>query len=149
MTTYIELVDYFTTTIPTQVPGIKQVTVGADEEELSLQSNAIKYPHLRVDTPDLEYLNDSENPVTRYKLRLALLSPLPQSNATPRKENETLSAMEVLLRQVYNQIVVAADDDLFTLVVGKRASAPVRRWSGDNAFGWQMEVTLDLYTATC
>lgn len=147
MTTYIELVNYFLT-IPGLISGVKQVTVGADEEELNLQSNAIKYPHLRIDTPEIEYLNDDENPVTRYKFKLALLANV--AVQTYPSENKALSDMEALLRQVYNKIVYDAENtDDFDLVLGKRGSSPIRRWSGDNAFGWQMDITIDLYTATC
>jgi len=57
MTTYIELVQYFEG-LPAVVTDLRQATVGADEEELSIQTNRIQYPHLRVDTPEISFLND-------------------------------------------------------------------------------------------
>ncbi len=147
MTTYIELVEYFQN-LPNIVTGLAQCTVGSDEEELSLQTNNIQYPHLRVDTPEIAYRNDDESPVTRYKFRLALMTAVPVQ--TYENENAALSAMEVLMRRVYLRLLQDTDTPAtFWMPSGEKQSNPIRRWSGENAFGWMMELTIDLYTATC
>lgn len=150
MTTYKELADYLEA-LPNDVPGLKQVTVGRDEEELSLQSSGIIYPHLRVDTPDLVYGNDGENPITRYNLRFFLLDALPEQG-NYALETQTLSDLEAMMRAIYNKIWDDADSTppIFDLVLNtNRASEPIRKWSGDNCFGWVMNISIELYTATC
>lgn len=147
MTTYIELVQYFEG-LPAVVTGLRQATVGSDEEELSIQTNRIQYPHLRVDTPEISFLNDDESPVTRYTFKIAVMTNV--SVQTYPNENAALSDMEILIRRIYQRIIADADTTkAFWLPYGEKKSAPIRRWSGDNAFGWMMDIVIDLYTATC
>lgn len=147
MTTYIELVDYFEA-MPAQITGVRRVTVGSDEEELALQSNDIAYPHLRVDSPSLDFLAQRDNPKTRYTFQLAIMTNV-DKQTDYRAENQALSDMEVLLRSIVQKMVADAADELFDLIDTGKKATPMRRYSGDNLFGWLMEVTLDLYTATC
>ncbi len=147
MTTYLELITFFEN-LPLQVAGLAQCTVGGDEEELSMQTNRIQYPHLRIDTPEITHLNDDENPVSRYKFRFAVMTAVP--DILYRNENRALSDMEILMRSIYDYIVSESDDPTtFYLPPGPKTLTPIRRWSGDNGFGWMMDLTIDLYTASC
>lgn len=148
MTTYIELVNYWKG-IKTHVPAIKMVTVGRDEQALDNQSapSLINYPHLRVDTPSISFLNDDENPVTQFKFQIFLLAA--EITNLPDKENELLSTMLVTMQQVLKRIWVDADLDLFDIVQGNKEGDAIRGWSGDNCFGWTTTVTMMLYTSEC
>lgn len=147
MTTYIELVDYFLN-MPTRVAGINQVTMGADEEELSMQSNSIQYPHLRVDTPVLDFLTQKDNPRTRYTFQAAVMTNVP-AQTDYIAENKALSDTEILLRNLIREMHFDADNELFDLIDSGKKATPMRRYSGDNLFGWIMEISIELYTSTC
>jgi hypothetical protein len=142
LNTYQQLVDYFIA-LPTNVPGVAQVTVGADEEELNAQTNYIKYPHLRVDTPSITFVGNDENPGIRFGCRIWLMKTVPEVS-NYQKENEALSEMLTLLRKVYRQIQADADADTFDLVISENSGDVVRRWSGDNLFGWYLDLQIDL-----
>lgn len=122
MTTYIELVQYFEG-LPAVVTGLQQATVGGDEEELSIQTNRTQYPHLRVDTPEISFLNDDESPVTRYIFKIAVMTNV--SVQTYPNENAALSDMEILIRSVYHRIITDADTTkAFWLPYGERKAHP-------------------------
>lgn len=141
MTSYLEFVQFFKA-IETAIPAVRQVTVGSDEEELSLQSNAIKYPHLRVDTPSMTFIPKETGVAVRLKARLFLL----QNEPTMRPENENLllSNLLKLLQKVYKHLMDAHDEGEFLMILNDAGGDAVRRWSGDNAFGWGVDVELEL-----
>lgn len=143
---YAELVSYFEG-LSSSVTGLNGVTVGADEELLNQQASRVKYPHLRVDTPEIRFVNDDENMVTQYSFRLYVLTNDPVK--TNREENARLSAMATLCESIIRQLWQDADDDKFDLILGDKTGDAVRRWSGDNALGWWFGVTIQLYTDQC
>lgn len=144
--TYKELADYFAA-LPTDVTDLKTVTVGADEEMLDQQNSRIVYPHLRVDTPELVFRNNDENAVARYTFRLFVLTNDPKK--TNAAEIQALSDMATLAQTIHGQLWADADAGLFDLIEGDREADAVRRWSGDNVFGWWFSVVIDLYTEEC
>lgn len=144
--TYLELCDYFAE-LPTVLPDLKGVTVGVDEEMLNLQNSRIKYPHLRVETPEVVFMNDDQNGATRYTFRLFVLTN--ENRKTARAESIALSAMEQVCHRLINQLWADADNDRFDLIAGDKPGDAVRKWSGDNDFGWWFSVSLDLYTDEC
>lgn len=147
MTTYIELCQYFEG-LPTDIPAIKTVTVGADEATIDMQSARITYPHLRVDTPEISFLNDdAADEVTQFRFRVFILKHEPKNDR--REENQVLSDMLDLLKQVYRKLWTDADNNLFDLVTGPNKGDGIRHWSADNCFGWYINITINLYTATC
>jgi len=123
------------------------VTVGSDEEDLNLQNSRIVYPHLRVDTPEIKFLNDDENMVSRYTFRMYVLSNEPKK--TNAEENAVLSSMEKICRKLIRRLWTDADAGLFDLITGEKPADAVRHWSGDNVFGWWWTVVIDLYTDEC
>lgn len=143
---YIELVDYFEA-LPGAIPAIKGVTVGSDEDVIEMQGSRIQYPYMRVDTPEITFLNDDENPVTRYRFRLYVFTNEPKK--TNREENLKLDTMSALCRTILNQLYADADAGKFDLVVGDKPGDVIRRWSADNAFGWWLDIVIDLYTDEC
>lgn len=144
--TYIELVNYFKG-LPATVTDIKTVTVGSDEEMLDQQNSRIVYPHLRVDTPKVNYPNDDETMVTRYTFKLFVLTNEPKK--TNEEENKALSEMEKIVRKLIKRLWVDADAGLFDVVTGDKEADAVRAWSGDNVFGWWVQVVIDLWTDEC
>lgn len=143
---YSQLVTYFQGLTAT-VTELKSVTVGSDEEDLNLQNSRIVYPHLRVDTPEIKFLNDDENMVSRYTFRVYVLSNEPKK--TNAEENAVLSSMEKICRKVIRRLWTDADAGLFDLITGEKSADAVRHWSGDNVFGWWWTVVIDLYTDEC
>jgi hypothetical protein len=143
---YSQLVTYFQGLTAT-VTELKSVTVGSDEEDLNLQNSRIVYPHLRVDTPEIKFLNDDENMVSRYTFRMYVLSNEPKK--TNAEENAVLSSMEKICRKLIRRLWTDADAGLFDLITGEKPADAVRHWSGDNVFGWWWTVVIDLYTDEC
>jgi hypothetical protein len=148
MTSYAELEAYWLA-LPAQVPALKLVTVGRDEQALDNQTapGLVLYPHLRVDTPSITYLNDDEGEATRYTFQIFLLAP--ENTNMPRTENAVLSSMEQVLRSVYRRLWIDADAGLFDLVKGPAEGDAIRAWSGDNCFGWTMKIQIVLYVGEC
>lgn len=144
--TYIELVNYFES-LPTDIPAIKTVTVGADEEMLDAQSSRIAYPHLRVDTPKIQLSHGDGNPTTRYTFLVYLLGNVPSK--TFDAENAMLSTLLTLVEQVNQKIWEDSDTDLFDVITDTNTGDNIRRYSGDNCFGWYFALTIELHTATC
>lgn len=144
--TYLELANYFKA-LPTTVTDLKSVTVGSDEEDLNQQNSRIVYPHLRVDTPEIVFRNDDETSVTRYTFRLYVLTNEPLK--TNDEENLRLSQMATLAQKVHKRLWTDADLGKFDLITGDRAGDVVRRWSGDNVFGWWFSVVIELYVDEC
>jgi len=143
---YSQLVTYFQGLTAT-VTELKSVTVGSDEEDLNLQNSRIVYPHLRVDTPEIKFLNDDENMVSRYTFRMYVLSNEPKK--TNAEENAVLNSMEKICRKLIRRLWTDADAGLFDLITGEKPADAVRHWSGDNVFGWWWTVVIDLYTDEC
>lgn len=143
---YSQLVTYFQGLTAT-VTDIKSVTVGSDEEDLNIQNSRIVYPHLRVDTPELRFLNEDETMLTRYTFRMYVLTNEPKK--TNAEENTALSNMEKICRKLIRRLWVDADAGLFDLITGEKTGDAVRHWSGDNVFGWWFTVVIDLYTDEC
>jgi hypothetical protein len=144
--TYIELVNYFQS-IPTTITALKGVTVGSDEDVIEQQGTLINYPYLRVDTPEIVFMNDDENAATRYTFRMYVFSNEPaQTNGA---ENQVLSDMATLSRRIINKLYADADNGNFDLITGNKQGDVIRRWSADNCFGWWWNVVIDLYTDEC
>lgn len=141
-TTYIELVNYFKGLTAT-VTDLKSVTVGSDEEDLNQQGSRIDYPHLRVDTPEARYLNEDENMEVRFTFKLFVLTNEPEK--TNEKENAKLSSTELILRKVLKRLWTDADAGLFDIIQGDKEADAVRAWSGDNVFGWWVQVTVGIW----
>ena len=144
--TYIELVNYFST-LTTSVPSLKGVTVGSDEETLSQQPTRIDYPHLRVDTPSIRFMNDDDTPRTQYKFTLFVITN--EARGTNEDANTALSAMATLAQKILKQLYADAEAGKFDLVLGDKEGDAVRAWSGDNDFGWYFQVVIELYTDEC
>lgn len=144
--TYIELVAYFEGLKDT-VNGLKGVTVGADEEMLDQQGSRIKYPHLRVDTPEIRFINEDESMITQYTFRMFVLTNGPTK--TNAEENQKLSDTAKIAERIIRRIWQDADADKFDVVNGDKAGDAVRKWSGDNCFGWWFSVSIQLYTDEC
>jgi len=144
--TYKQLVDYFEA-LPAAINGLNGATVGADEALLSEQPTQVLYPHLRVDTPTIRFVNDDQNSATRYTFRVFVLMHDPM--ATNDTANQILSDMATLAERVLRKIQTDASDDLFDLLTGDKDGDAVRAYSGDNLFGWFFTITIDLYTEVC
>lgn len=141
-TTYLQLANYFNG-LPATLTDIKSVTVGKDEEDLNLQNSRILYPHLRVDTPEPRYLNEDQNMEVRFTFRLFVLTNEPKK--TNEEENKVLSSTELIVRKLIKRLWTDADAGLFDIVPGDKEADAVRAWSGDNAYGWWVTVTLALW----
>lgn len=144
--TYKELADYFEA-LPASVTDLKSVTVGADEETLGDQASQIVYPHLRVDTPEILFLNDDQTSATRFTFRFYVLTNEPLK--TNAQENQKLSDMATLAQTIHRRLWTDADAGKFDLIAGDKEGDAVRRWSGDNLFGWHFRVVIDLYPEVC
>lgn len=144
--TYKELADYFAGLTAT-VSGLNSVTVGADEETLGDQASQIVYPHLRVDTPEIRFVDEDQNAVTRFTFRLYVLTNEPVK--TNAQENQKLSDMATLAQTIHRRLWTDADAGKFDLITGDKEGDAVRRWSGDNLFGWHFRVVIDLYPEDC
>lgn len=142
LTTYAQLVNYFKGLTVT-VPDIKTVTVGSDEEDLNQQNSRIVYPHLRVDTPEPRYLNEDAGMEVRFTFKLFVLTNEPKR--TNEEENARLSSTELIVRKLIKRLWVDADAGLFDIIVGDKNADAVRAWSGDNVFGWWVEVTIAVW----
>lgn len=148
MTTYNDLVTYFEA-LPDTVAALKGVTVGNDEAILDLQNSRIQYPHLWVETPEVVFtgLGDA-NPVKRFRFALAVIENDPAK--TNAQANAKLSATLAVLEQVYARIIADAEDPGdFTLVYKDEALDPIRRWSGDNGYGWRGTIEIELSRCEC
>lgn len=145
-TKYIELVTYFEE-LPLCLDDLASVVVGSDEASLDLQNSRIKYPHMRVDTPELRFMNDDNNAVIRHRFRCFVMTNEPKK--TNAEENIRLSEMQTLCTKIIAQVYRDADLGAFDLILGDKESEPIRAWSGDNAFGWWFYLTIDLFTDEC
>lgn len=146
MTTYNELVAYFQS-MPSLVPGIRSVTVGADEEVMNQQLTRIQYPHLWVETPGARFLGTDVDPRLRLEIGLNLIQA--EGTQTNSAANLALSATLNLLELVYAQMLADSDNDLFDLILTSNAADPIRRWSADNAYGWRLEVSIEIQRLEC
>lgn len=144
--TYSELVSYFEGLTAT-VDGLKTVTVGADEETLNQQNSRIQYPHLRVDTPEWRLANDDENTVARFNFTLFVLTNEPRN--TNAAANAALSTTAALASKILKRLWTDADAGKFDIVTGDKTGDAIRKWSGDNDYGWWFGVTIDLYVDDC
>jgi hypothetical protein len=148
LNSYAELCAYWRGLTAT-VPQIKKITVGDDEQVIDSQTQpgVALYPHLRVDTPDIKYLNGDENLVVQYTYTLFVFAP----EATKRTgaEDAVLSTMELALRAVYRRLHTDAWEDVFDLVPAPNSGDAIRAWSGDNCFGWTMKVAIQIYANEC
>ena len=148
LTSYNDFTTYWNG-MPTAVPAIKTVTVGADDELLDMQSGPhINYPHLRVETPSITYVDQDEIEKTRYRFRIFILQNVTDS-ALIEQQNAALSATEAILRSVYRRLWVDADANKFDLLAGDPNGDNIQHWSGDDCYGWYMEITLEFYVGTC
>lgn len=146
MTTYNEIVAYLES-IPALIPGIKSVTVGADEEVMSLQNSRIKYPHLWVETPAISFVGTDHNPGIRFDLGINILAG--EGLKTNKAGNTRLSETLNLLSLLYTQMLADSDNDLFDLILKSDAGDPIRRWSADNVYGWRLEISIEIPRIQC
>jgi hypothetical protein len=146
MTTYNEVVTYFES-MSTLIPGIKSVTVGADEEVMNTQNTRIRYPHLWVETPAMRFVGTDENPGIRMDLGINLIVNDPRK--TNAAGNQALSSSLSLMTLFYSQLLADSDNDLFDLILSPNAGEPIRRWSADNAYGWRLEVSIEIPRIEC
>lgn len=148
-TTYSELVTYFEA-LPATVTELQGATVGDDEAILNLQNSQIRYPHLWVETPEVLFggLGDADR-VKRFRFALVVIENEPiKTNA---QANAKLSDTLAVLEKVYARIIADAEDDdaNFTLVYKDEALDPIRRWSGDNGYGWRGNIEIELERCEC
>lgn len=148
MTTYAQLVDYFEGLTAT-VTGLTMVRVGDDEAIIEFQNSQIRYPVLWVETPSVRFTGAGDaNPAKRF--RFALVTLINEPKKTNSEANAKLSDALALMEAVYGEILNHAETtDDFTLVLNDADSEPVRRWSGDNCYGWRMEIELEIERDEC
>lgn len=145
LNTYLQLCNYWRG-LTTTVTGLNTVTIGSDEQAIDGQTQpGIKYPHLRVDTPDIYYPNDEGNFVEEYLYTIYVFSP----DNTQRQEDNVLSDMGLLMRRIIAQLYEDSDADMFDIVLGGGKGEPIRKWSGDNCFGWTTQLRIRLYVNQC
>ena len=144
--TYLQLCGYFEA-LPTTVTDLKKVVVGADEEVLDMQTAQIQYPIMRVDTPEIRFMDEDDAPKTRYNFRVYVLSNEPKR--TNDEANLVLSEMSTLCSKIIKQLYADADADKFDIVEGEKPGDAIRAWSGDNDFGWYFNLVIELYTDEC
>jgi hypothetical protein len=144
--TYLELVQYFEQ-LPTVVTALKGVTVGADELLLEEQVSQVQYPHLRVDTPEVRFLNDDFHQSTRFTFRVFILKNEPLQ--TQSDANQVLNDTLVIAQNVLNRIYSDAEGGLFDVILGEKEGDAVRAYSGDNIYGWFFAITIELFTSDC
>lgn len=147
MTTYIELCQYFEGMV-NRIPGLSASVVGADEVDIDMQGSRIRYPLLRLDTPEITYgFEDEATQTTTYKTRMYIMAGVAKD--TPSSQNQTLSDLERLMRRIYNTICADAADGQFDIIVGPNQGDAIRKWGSDNSFGWYMDLRISLFTAAC
>lgn len=146
MKTYYELCQYFQA-LAGDISGLASVVVGSDEDAIQQQGALVKYPMLRVDTPEIVFRNDDETSATRYTFRMFVLTNEPRK--TNDEENKALSAMEVLAWRIVRRLWQDADEGDFDLIAGDKQGDAVRMWSADNVFGWWFTVNIELWTDDC
>lgn len=129
------------------VPNLKMVTVGADEEPLGRQSSTILYPHLRIDTPTVSFIDPEDNYRTRYAFVFAVLKNVPLS--TNALENQALSDTLDVLRAVHLRLISDSNADYFDFILDNETAKEIRRYSADNLFGWNITFKIELYNKTC
>ena len=129
------------------VPGLQMVTVGADEEMLGRQSSTVLYPHLRIDTPTVSFLDPEDNYRSRYTFVFAVLKNVPQQ--TNLAENQALSDTLDVLRAVHQQLISDSHADYFDFILDNETAKEIRRYSADNLFGWNIPFKIELYNKTC
>lgn len=144
--TLAELTAYWLA-MPTVVPSVKGVTVGDDTALLNQQSSSVLYPHLRVDTPSITFIDPDNDFRTRYSYVLAVLMNAPISDNA--KENQALSDTLEVLKAVYRQLLTDSNAEKFDLVLENASGFDVQRFSGDNDFGWTLKVNVELPNKTC
>jgi len=147
MTTYSELVTYFES-LPNLVQGLAAARVGDDEAITELQASRIKYAMLWVETPSVRFVSPGDVPAKRFRFALVVLINEPKK--TNAEANGKLSASLELLERIYAYILNDAETtDQFVLVLNDAESEPIRRWSGDNCYGWRMEIEIELERCEC
>jgi hypothetical protein len=144
--TYNDLVDYFQT-MPSTVVALRGATVGDDEEIENLQNTRATYPHLWVETPDIDFVGTDVNPASRFHFNVAVIANDPM--LTNRTANALLSDLHGILSEVWARVLADSDDGLFDLILKDEKSDAIRKWSGDNIFGWRMAITLEIPRCEC
>ena len=146
LNSYKELVEYWET-MPSTVVALRGATVGDDEEIESLQNTRAAYPHLWVETPDIDFTGTDDNPASRFNFNVAVIANDPMM--TNRTANDLLSTLHGILAQVWARVLADSDNDYFDLVLQDGKSDPIRKWSGDNVFGWRMTISLEIPRCEC
>lgn len=146
MTTLAELTTYWQS-MPTAIPGLKGATVGMDYTMLSAMSASIQYPHLRVDTPGITFIDVEDDFRTRYSYVVSVLINVPVVDSV--RENAALSTSLELMKQVYMQVYEDSTNDLFDLILDNASGFDVQRYAGDNDFGWTLKINIELPNKDC
>lgn len=144
--TYAQLAAYFAA-LPTVITDLKGATVGNDEAIEDLQNTRIRYPHLWVETPSLRFVGTDDNPATRFAFSIAVITNDPLRK--PEEANTKLSQTLEILKSVWARLLQDADEGEFDLVLNDADGEPIRAWSGDNDYGWRLDVRIDLPRYEC
>ena len=144
--TYDEHVTYWKT-MTTLIPEIKGVTVGSDEDLLSLQNTQIRYPHLWVETPEVTFGGVGNIPVKQFAFGYTVMQN--DARKTNVAANAALSATLAITEKIVAQLLHDSDEGDFTLVLKEEQFDPVRQWSGDNCYGWRGYVVIELPRCEC
>ena len=145
-TSYNDLVAFWEN-MPSIVVALRGATVGEDEEIENLQNTRVQYPHLWVETPEIDFVGTDDNPASRFHFNVAVIANDPIR--TNKTANALLSDLHAILSAVFTQVLIASDAGDFDLILKDERSDPIRRWSGDNVFGWRMTITLEIHRDEC
>lgn len=146
MTTLAELTAYWQA-MPTAIPAIKGVTVGMDYALLNAQGSSIQYPHLRVDTPTITFIDVENDFRTRYGYAISVLINVPVVDSV--RENAALSTTLEILKSIYRQVYHDSMEDQFDLILESASGFDIQRYTGDNDFGWTLKINLELSNLDC
>jgi len=145
-TTYEQLAAYFAA-IPTVVSDLKGATVGNDEAIEDLQNTRIAYPHLWVETPDIRFVGTDVNPATRFQFSIAVI--MNEGYRTAKEANKKLSQTLEILESLWARLLLDGDEGLFDLILQDGDGEAIIAWSSDNAYGWRLQVVIDIPRVEC
>lgn len=146
LASYNELVEYWQN-MPSYVTTLQGATVGDDEEIENFQNTRIRYPHLWVETPDIDFVGTDINPASRFNFTIAVIAN--EAMRTNKTENALLSDLHSILSEVFARVLADSDAGEFDLILRDEKSDPIRKWSGDNVFGWRMNISLEIPRSEC
>ncbi len=144
--TFSQMVAYWEA-MPTHVTGLNSVIVGDEETTLESQNSRIKYPCLCLETPPVRFSGIGGVPtkVFDWKMSLVVNEPTRTNAEANRQMNDTLVIMERIVTRLMDDM----DDGLFVVIMKDEQMEPMRRWSGDNGFGWEGTISIELPRCEC